>query len=103
MGDHGEEVVTGASIEATLELWASSLREVKARMRPLFSQARVATSENSFLDGLLGDEPQDPVDARRGGRRCGAMVTAGDPGPRTVGCGCPARRRARLCAGAPGR
>jgi len=38
MGHHDEEVlVTEASIEATLELWASSLREVKARMRPLFS------------------------------------------------------------------
>ncbi len=48
--------MTGASIEATLELWASSLREVRAGMRPLFSQARVAVSANSFLDGLLGDE-----------------------------------------------
>jgi len=28
--------VSGASIETTLELWASALREVKARMRPLF-------------------------------------------------------------------
>jgi hypothetical protein len=27
--------VSGASIEATLELWAASLREVKARIRPL--------------------------------------------------------------------
>ncbi len=26
-----------ASIETTLELWASALREVKARMRPLFT------------------------------------------------------------------
>ena len=48
--------MTGVSIEATLELWASSLREVKARMRPLFNQERVAASANSFLDGLLGDE-----------------------------------------------
>ena len=48
--------MTGASIEATLELWASSLREVKARMRPLFSQERVATSARRFLDGLLGAE-----------------------------------------------
>ena len=27
--------MSGASIEETLELWAASLREVKARMRPL--------------------------------------------------------------------
>ncbi len=47
---------TGASVETTLELWAASLRDVKARMRPLFSQERVAASANSFLDGLLGDE-----------------------------------------------
>ena len=33
----------GASIETTLELWASSLREVKSRMRPLFVQERVAS------------------------------------------------------------
>jgi signal transduction histidine kinase len=40
----------GLSIEATLELWASSLREVKARLRPLFTQERVAASANLFLD-----------------------------------------------------
>jgi hypothetical protein len=33
--------MAGASIEATLELWASSLRDVKARMHPLFTQERV--------------------------------------------------------------
>jgi hypothetical protein len=27
--------MTGGSIEATLELWASSLRDVKGRIRPL--------------------------------------------------------------------
>ncbi|MBB4442176.1 hypothetical protein M2310_005569 [Rhizobium leguminosarum] len=46
--------MTGVSIEATLELWASSLRDVKARMRPLFTQERVANSASQFLDGLLG-------------------------------------------------
>ena len=30
--------MAGLSIEATLELWASSLRDVKARLRPLFSK-----------------------------------------------------------------
>nr|WP_209308710.1 IS701 family transposase [Sphingomonas corticis] len=74
MGHHDEEVVVkGASIEATLELWASSLREVKARMRPLFSQERVAASANSFLDGLLGDERR-----KTGWMRAEA---AGDAGP----------------------
>ena len=48
--------MTGASIETTLELWASSLREVKGRMRGLFTQERVAASAGLFLDGLLGDE-----------------------------------------------
>ena len=37
-----------AGIETTLELWASSLREVKARMRPLFTQERVAASAGRF-------------------------------------------------------
>ena len=48
--------MTGASIETPLELWASSLRDVKVRMRGLFTQERVAASAGLFLDGLLGDE-----------------------------------------------
>lgn len=36
--------MSSASIETTLELWASSLRDVKARMRPLFGDPRVASS-----------------------------------------------------------
>jgi hypothetical protein len=47
-----------ASIETTLELWASALREVKARMRPLFTQEWVAVSAGLFLDSLLGNEPR---------------------------------------------
>jgi SRSO17 transposase len=65
--------MTGASLEATLELWSSSLREVKARMRSLFTQERVATSANLFLDGLLGPERR-----KTGWMRAEA---AGDPGP----------------------
>ena len=65
--------MTGASIETTLELWASSLRDVKARMRGLFTQERVAASAGQFLDGLLGDERR-----KTGWMRAEA---AGDPGP----------------------
>ncbi len=65
--------MAGASIETTLELWASSLRDVKARMRGLFTQERVATSAGLFLDGLLGDERR-----KTGWMRAEA---AGDPGP----------------------
>jgi SRSO17 transposase len=65
--------MAGASIEATLELWASSLREVKTRMRPLFSQERAAASAGLFLDGLLGTERR-----KTGWMRAEA---AGDPGP----------------------
>jgi SRSO17 transposase len=65
--------VSGASIEATLELWASSLRDAKARMRPLFTQDRVAASAGRFLDGLLGPERR-----KTGWMRAEA---AGDPGP----------------------
>ena len=61
--------MSGASVEETLKLWAASLREVKARMRPLFTQDRVAASAGLFLDGLLwGGAAQDRLDARRGGR-----------------------------------
>src|SRR5260370_25999515 len=62
-----------ASIETTLELWASSLRNVKGRIRPLFLQERVAASAGQFLDGLLGNEPR-----KTGWMRAEA---AGDPGP----------------------
>ena len=63
----------GLSVEETLELWASSLREVKARIRPLFTQERVAASAGQFLDGLLGEERR-----KTGWMRAEA---AGDPGP----------------------
>jgi SRSO17 transposase len=65
--------MAGASIETTLELWASSLRDVKRRIRPLFSQERVAAAAGQFLDGLLGNEPR-----KTGWMRAEA---AGDPGP----------------------
>jgi len=65
--------MSGASIKATLELWASSLREVKRRVRPLFAQDRAATNAGLFVDGLLGDERR-----KTGWMRAEA---AGDPGP----------------------
>ena len=65
--------MAGASIEATLALWASSPRAVKARTRPLFTRERVAASAGLFLDGLLGEARR-----RTGWTRAEA---AGDPGP----------------------
>src|SRR5438105_46684 len=65
--------MSGASIEEILELWAASLREVKGRMRPLFTQERVAVSAGLFLDGLLGEERR-----KTGWMRAEA---AGDRGP----------------------
>src|SRR5678815_4089033 len=62
-----------AGASATLELWARSLRDVKGRMRPLFTQERVAASAGVFLDGLLGEERR-----KTGWMRAEA---AGDPGP----------------------
>jgi len=64
--------MTGASIETTLGHWASSLGDVQARMRGLFTQERVAASATLFLDGLLGDERR-----KTGWMRAEA---AGDPG-----------------------
>src|SRR4028119_1200178 len=65
--------MAGGSVEATLELWASSLRDVKERIRPLFLKERMAQSAGLFLDALLGPER----------RKTGWMraETAGDPGP----------------------
>jgi hypothetical protein len=39
----------GASIETTRELWASSLREVKKRIRPLFTQERTGLAVQVVL------------------------------------------------------
>src|ERR1700741_2855767 len=66
-------MIGGASVEDTLTLWASSLRDVKKRIRPLFTQRRVAASAGEFLDGLLGEERR-----KTGWMRAEA---AGGPGP----------------------
>src|SRR5437868_15427735 len=66
-------MIGGASVEDTLTLWASLLREAKRRIRPLFTQERVAISAGQFLDGLLGSEPR-----KTGWMRAEA---AGDQGP----------------------
>src|ERR671917_260656 len=65
--------VAGVAVEDALALWALSLREVKRRIRPLFTQDRVAASAGLFLDGLLGPEQR-----KTGWMRAEA---AGDPGP----------------------
>ena len=65
--------MASASMETMLELWSSSLRDVKGRMAPLFTQGRVAASAGLFLDGLLGPERR-----KTGWMRAEA---AGDPGP----------------------
>src|SRR3954471_341441 len=65
--------MTGGSVEATLELWASSLRTVKERLRPVFREDRTAAAAGLFLDALLGPERR-----KTGWMRAEA---AGDPGP----------------------
>ena len=72
----------GAFVEDTLELWACSLRDVKGRIRPLFTQNRVAASAGAFLDALLGNEQRKTRwmraeaagDAVRSNDRRGCMV-----------------------------
>ena len=74
LGHHDSEVMDDRCINRDeLELWSVSLRHVKARIRPLFTQDRVAASANLFLDGLLSDERR-----KTGWMRAEA---AGDPGP----------------------
>src|SRR3982751_6569244 len=62
-----------ASLETTLELWSTTLRQAKHRIRPLFAAPSVAASAHAFLDGLLGAERR-----KTGWMRAEA---AGDPGP----------------------
>jgi SRSO17 transposase len=63
----------GASLEATLELRASSPRLAKPRMRPVFGRERMAHPAGLFLDGPLG-----PQRRKTGWTRAEA---AGDAGP----------------------
>ena len=51
--------MVGASIEETRALWASSLRIVKARMRPMVLQERTAAFAGLFLDGMPGTERRE--------------------------------------------
>lgn len=62
-----------ASVEDVLALTLDALRDVKARMRPVFGQERIAASAGRFLETLLGNEPR-----KTGWMRAEA---AGDPGP----------------------
>src|SRR5215217_8601155 len=66
-------LMPAASLETTLELWSTTLRQAKPRIRPLFAAPSVAASANAFLDGLLGAERR-----KTGWMRAEA---AGDPGP----------------------
>lgn len=86
--------MSGAGLEVTLELWASSLRDVKARMRPLFSQERVAACAGQFLDGWNAPHfdrtdgtAQDGVDAGRSCRRSRSLAPAGHSRPGPLGDG----------------
>lgn len=63
----------GASVEDTLDLWASGLWSARERIAPLFTRKRVAASACAFLDVLIGNEPR-----KTGWTRAEA---AGDPGP----------------------
>ena len=80
--------MSGVTVETMLELWASESRDAEARLRPLFTQKRVAASAGLFLDGLLGPER----------RKTGWMhaEAAGDPGPwrqQAILLGCPTNGR----------
>jgi SRSO17 transposase len=65
--------MSGATIEATLDLWSAELHKVKAQVQPLFAHPSVAASASAFLDGLLGPERR-----KTGWMRAEA---AGDAGP----------------------
>src|SRR3954462_13475170 len=66
-------LMPAASLETTLELWSTTLRQAQHRIRPLFAAPSVAASANASLDGLRG----------AGRRKTGWMraEAAGDPGP----------------------
>ena len=63
-----------APVEATLEVLASALRDVKGRMRQLFAQERTAVNAGLFLDGVLSEEQR-----KTGWMRSEAAGTVGMP------------------------
>src|ERR687883_935922 len=65
--------MSGVLVEALLDLWSAGLREIKARLRPLFAHPSIADSAAACLDGLLGPERR-----KTGWMRAEA---AGDSGP----------------------
>jgi len=69
----GDCDVLSLALESTLELYSTTLRQTKQRIRPLFAAPSVAASANAFLDGLLGGERR-----KTGWMRAEAV---GDPGP----------------------
>src|SRR4051794_15600876 len=82
----GRGWMSGASIEETLELWAASLREVKGRMRPLFTQERVAASAGTFFV-LVGGGGGGGAGAAGGGAGGGERLRRGHGGRGGGGAG----------------
>src|SRR3954464_4361586 len=69
-------LMPAASLETTLELWSTTLRQAKHRIRPLFAAPSVAASAHAFLDGPLGAER----------RKTGRRGAAGRRGESAAGC-----------------
>ena len=84
--------MTSASLESALELWSTTLRQAKPRIRPLFAAPSVAASANAFLDGLSGARPA------RCGPRPPVTQVAGASRPSSVARTGMRRRCATWCA-----
>src|SRR4051794_37849938 len=65
--------MAGVAVEDALGPWAALLREVKRRIRPLLTQARVAVSAGPLLGGLAGPGRRETSRMR--------PEAAGDSGP----------------------
>jgi len=68
--------MAGASVETTLELWASSLREVKGRIRPLFDQHnhRSGTPDGGLATRRAADKRPHTWGQAEGGKASPADV-----------------------------
>ncbi|WP_148301094.1 hypothetical protein [Asaia platycodi] len=53
------EMNGATSVEDLLVLTLEALRDVKAGMRPVFGQERIAVSAGRFLETLLGNESRE--------------------------------------------
>lgn len=86
-GTGGDLSSASALMDVVLQIWASSRRDVKALICPLFTQERLAASAGLVLNSLLGSERREAGWIRACDGWSRAIASINYPWPRMWGCG----------------